>query len=549
MGGCVSRPNKKLKSKAKYLYKSCKFRRKIAPSSPFAPLDHRTDEEFHVGDEYFQEFALVDIQNDETTICMTSKAQNLTAHQRGHGRVCPKEIRQEEQWFDSQSALDSDTDEDFVSIDGDGFAFLDNATEYESNGQITPYEHNSCFTVYGCIQVDFSKNNNALEFEEHIEEKIMHLTTDTQNADASKSGETSVHVKVDLHLSADKTEQKTSESCLAQILPSVKVSDIKQSPSCPGSTSKRRRSAVATVVAVKRKLHDGDVPTELCSSKRYLCSPRAGLLVPRSIDEKSAQGCWCPVAPSVFKLRGENYFRDKRKHPAANYSPYVPIGVDLFACPRKINHIAEHVELPCLKSHHQVPSLLIVNIQLPAYPASMFLGDSDGEGMSLVVYFKVSENFDKETPPKFLETLQRFIANEMETVKGFAKESVVPYRERLKIMVNPVNPDDLGLSSAERKLLQAYKDKPVLSRPQHAFYKGPNYFEIDLDVHRFSYISRKGLEAFRERLKHGILDLGLTIQAQTPEELPERVLCCVRLNKIDFMNLGQMPTLVTTSDD
>ncbi|XP_009778900.1 uncharacterized protein LOC107784941 [Nicotiana tabacum] len=555
MGGCVSTPASTIRVRKKY------HRRHRKNSNSGLVGTRKRNSDARVTDIAVSEFVRTTTTSGRSEV--SSSTFHLTQLQWQHSQIDANVLCQEEAWFDTHSILESDSDDDFSSVHGDIFPNI-------SSGQVLQYETSSCFMDSKLkykeyhekyLKIDGSKTEKVLSKDVVQDPKGLAVVSAQDYIPSLGKGEdlgTKKKKNLDRAYASfkgvkkDKLQEKTQEKVFKSVLPklvsSLSFNDKTINASNSGPHSQVKKSTIIRL-SLKRTSVDGEEKNEFCSSRKYLVRPRAGHVIPCCTEEKLIAGSWSKIEPSNFKLRGDSYFKDKRKSPAPNVCPYIPIGVDLFVCPRKINHIAQHIELPSIKGDGKIPPLLIVNIQLPTYPAPMFLGDADGEGLSLVIYFKLSESFEEDISPQFQDFIKRFIEDDMEKVKGFAKESIVPFRERLKITVGLVNPDELVSSATERKLLNAYNEKPVLSRPQHNFYQGPNYFEVDLDIHRFSYIARKGLDAFRERLQHGIVDFGLTIQAQKPEELPEKVLGCVRLNKIDFVDRGQIPTLVRVEED
>ncbi|CAD6267290.1 unnamed protein product [Miscanthus lutarioriparius] len=544
MGACVSSSKKRRSQRLCCNYR--RYRGKVLTNTPIVRASNvenfaSSGEAVHLGT------AATRRRSDGSNVTF-----HLTQLQWHHSELDTENgnvVCQEEAWFDSVSILGSDSDEDFSSVNGDlpamsnstGTQFMQCEDASSIADAIQKFERIfDGSSVAQAVGQYLKRDANKIEVERPKAASPETCDVSSGKVEDAKTRNEGIKILTKLRRGEDacntlksfKDGEKPHESIFKSLTPVCTPRHAnKVQPLAVASPRGQKKKSAVVRLSFKRQSFDGEQTTEICSSRRYLIRPRAGLLVPQA-GEKSSEVAGLCLSLRHSSCEGKVFSRTKEVSCSSLLSIH-SIWCGHIHVPRKIHHIAQHIELP----------------SMPTYPAAMFLGDSDGEGINLVLYFKLNDNFEKEILSQFQYRIKRLVNDEIEKVKGFPLDSIVPFRERLKILAGLVNPDDMNLSSAERKLVQAYNEKPVLSRPQHNFYVGSSYLEIDLDVHRFSFISRKGLESFRERLKHGVIDLGLTIQAQKQEELPEHVLCSVRLNKVDFVDNGQIPTLLPCDDD
>ncbi|KAK6928256.1 Protein ENHANCED DISEASE RESISTANCE 2, C-terminal [Dillenia turbinata] len=194
------------------------------------------------------------------------------------------------------------------------------------------------------------------------------------------------------------------------------------STDCSSPTDKRKAFS-PTFIRFKRKMalklsfkrREGETtPPILRSPRTYAQGTIAGSEIPCCPIGKKIANCWSRVELSTFKVQGKNFYRDKKKEMAPNATTFYPFGVEVFLSQREIDHIARFVELPVSNSTEKVPPILIVHIQILLYPAVMFQSEHDGEGMSIVLHFMLSEGYTKDLPPFMQENISKLIDNEVE---------------------------------------------------------------------------------------------------------------------------------------
>eukprot|EP00455_Lapot_gusevi_P046658 TRINITY_DN6178_c0_g3_i2.p1 TRINITY_DN6178_c0_g3~~TRINITY_DN6178_c0_g3_i2.p1 ORF type:complete len:345 (-),score=141.39 TRINITY_DN6178_c0_g3_i2:49-1047(-) len=267
-------------------------------------------------------------------------------------------------------------------------------------------------------------------------------------------------------------------------------------------------------------------------------------------DNTTSGPSWTEVDGNSFMVRiGPDYQINKRKELSLPSICHL-IGADLFGCEQKIHNIGRFIQLPAVPdcpAGLPPPATIIINAQIPAYaPPNPLWGRTkeDGQGYSLVFYLTLKDEWlrewrDVNTAVPAIQLLRRFVSAELDDEK---------MHERFKAITRIQNIPEINVAGVAKKLVNTYNGTPFLTRPQHRYYRGPNYFEIDVDVHRFSYMAKLGLAGVRQALQTVIFDFAFVVEGYTNDELPEQILGAARLVKLDLSNVQHFPTELLQQD-
>ncbi|KAL1508587.1 hypothetical protein AB1Y20_004685 [Prymnesium parvum] len=216
--------------------------------------------------------------------------------------------------------------------------------------------------------------------------------------------------------------------------------------------------------------------------------------------------CWLPLGEAEFMVRGQTYLHDGKKVSAPCSSEL--LGVELFSAAAPALNVAGRLDspIPQLLARASAPlnrQLLVINLMIPAV---------DGV-YQLVLYFGT---FFQPRPGPAARLLERFIAGtdafRSARLKMIPSVADGPWMVRKAV---PSRPAILGKTLRQR------------------YFFTDDYFECDIDCNSNPAAGRI-VSLVKSCAKDITIDLAFLIEAQTVDELPERLLGTVRIAKVDL---------------
>jgi hypothetical protein len=277
---------------------------------------------------------------------------------------------------------------------------------------------------------------------------------------------------------------------------------------------------------------------------------------------------WNWVPSDTFMVRqGPDYSVNKKKAPSEE-AIYEVVAVDNYGLERKLWHVGRFFDLSKLKDVNpprdsvvseskespegsatdasrsiregdmiELPEVLIINVLCPLYAPGMFAPVVDGEGFMSTVFCKLSAEskrrlkIGKPTPA-------------MQLFKRFVEEAQFDgsMRGRVKCIARANNADELSLGGVVRGLITRYNATPFLIHDgEGEYFKGDGYFEMDIDVHKFSTLARNGFYHLKHMMNLMRNDYAFVIEGRTDDELPEQLLTTVQMFDVHTMTSPQFP--------
>mmetsp|Transcript_27725 Transcript_27725/g.35849 ORF Transcript_27725/g.35849 Transcript_27725/m.35849 type:complete len:627 (-) Transcript_27725:265-2145(-) len=245
---------------------------------------------------------------------------------------------------------------------------------------------------------------------------------------------------------------------------------------------------------------------------------------------QTMQHSWANGFGPHFSIRSKGYSKHKKKT-ASGKSLYNCVAMDFFKVEARVNHIAADYKMPSSSfdfNHEHVPQFFVINVQMPGEAPSMMNAVTDGPGYQVVLYFEIdsstAEDLKQQQPDQMNEGTRLLL-------EYCRKAEVDPkFRGRFKVIGLLRNPNELNLPN----FITKHNGKPVLINKSGRLFRGPKYLEMDINVHNFSFIAKKGLYYMQDKFPNAYLNVGFVIEGRNDIELPERMLGCCQVNQPDI---------------